>query len=96
MIRVLIVEDDFRVAQVHVAFARRVAGFRVVGTARTGREARDLVEQARPDLLLLDTYLPDESGRIMCSSGTESARISDGTGCAIPAESVTQHFRRTE
>jgi len=62
VIRVLIVEDDFRVAQVHVAFARRVAGFRVVGTARTGREARDLVEQARPDLLLLDTYLPDESG----------------------------------
>jgi two-component system CitB family response regulator len=62
MISVLIVEDDFRVAQIHVAFTRRVPGFRVVGTARTGREARDLVERERPDLVLLDTYLPDESG----------------------------------
>jgi response regulator of citrate/malate metabolism len=62
MIRVLIVEDDFRVAQVHVEFTERVAGFRVVGTARTGQEARELVRRERPDLLLLDTYLPDESG----------------------------------
>jgi response regulator of citrate/malate metabolism len=62
MIRVLIVEDDFRVAQVHVEFTDRVAGFRVVGTARTGQEARELVRRECPDLLLLDTYLPDESG----------------------------------
>jgi two-component system CitB family response regulator len=62
MIRVLIVEDDFRVAQIHVAFAQRVPGFRVVGTARTGQETRELVEREAPDLLLLDTYLPDESG----------------------------------
>jgi response regulator of citrate/malate metabolism len=85
MIRVLIVEDDFRVAQVHVAFAKRVAGFRVVGTARTGREARDLVERARPDLLLLDTYLPDESGldllrdldvdAIMLSAASDAASV---------------------
>ncbi|GII25597.1 response regulator [Planosporangium mesophilum] len=62
MIQVLIVEDDFRVAQIHRAFTERVSGFRVVGTARTGQEARDLVGAERPDLLLLDTYLPDESG----------------------------------
>jgi two-component system CitB family response regulator len=62
VIRVLVVEDDFRVAQVHVAFAHRVPNFKVVGTALTGAEARRLVDERRPDLVLLDAYLPDESG----------------------------------
>jgi two-component system CitB family response regulator len=62
VIRVLVVEDDFRVAQLHVDFTERVAGFRVVGTARTAAEARALLRERVPDLVLLDTYLPDESG----------------------------------
>jgi two-component system CitB family response regulator len=62
MIRVLVVEDDFRVAQVHVDFTRRVEGFEVAGTARTAAEARTLIAALGPDLVLLDTYLPDESG----------------------------------
>ena len=40
MIRVLVVEDDFRVAQMHVEFARRVDGFTVAGVARSAGEAR--------------------------------------------------------
>jgi len=62
VIRVLVVEDDFRVAQLHVDFTERVGGFRVVGTARTAAEARVLLRERVPDLVLLDTYLPDESG----------------------------------
>lgn len=62
MIRVLVVEDDFRVAAVHVDFTHRVDGFAVAGTARTAAEARTLLADLRPDLVLLDTYLPDESG----------------------------------
>ena len=62
MIRTLIVEDDFRVAEVHRAFVERLAGFTVVGEARTAAEAIDLVERTRPDLVLLDLYLPDRSG----------------------------------
>ncbi|WP_432842413.1 response regulator [Dactylosporangium sp. CA-092794] len=61
-IRVLVVEDDFRVARVHVDFTHRVGGFRVVATARTGQEARPAVAAHSVDLVLLDTYLPDESG----------------------------------
>ena len=64
-IRVLVVEDDFRVAQVHVAFTERMPGFTVVGTARTAAEARRLIGERRPDLLLLDVYLPDESGLVL-------------------------------
>lgn len=62
MIRVLVVEDDFRVAQVHAAFTERVAGFTVVGSARTAAEASAMIAELRPDLVLLDTYLPDRSG----------------------------------
>lgn len=62
MIRVLVVEDDFRVAQVHAAFAGRVPGFAVVGTASTAEEARRRIRELEPDLVLLDHYLPDCSG----------------------------------
>jgi two-component system CitB family response regulator len=62
VIRVLVVEDDFRVAQVHAAFTERVAGFTVVGSARTATEASTMIADLQPDLVLLDTYLPDRSG----------------------------------
>ncbi|HUQ81468.1 MAG TPA: LytTR family DNA-binding domain-containing protein [Gemmatimonadaceae bacterium] len=38
------------------------AGFRVVGEAETGSEARELIERARPDVVLLDVQMPDGSG----------------------------------
>jgi response regulator of citrate/malate metabolism len=62
MIRVLVVEDDFRVAQVHVGFTARAEGFTVVGTARTAAECRTILAARPVDLVLLDSYLPDESG----------------------------------
>lgn len=62
MIRTLIVDDDFRVAGVHAGFVEEVPGFAVVGTAHTAAEARARVRELSPDLVLLDVYLPDESG----------------------------------
>jgi response regulator of citrate/malate metabolism len=62
VIRVLVVEDDFRVAKVHVDFTHRVDGFEVATTARTAGEARRVLDERAIDLVLLDTYLPDESG----------------------------------
>jgi two-component system CitB family response regulator len=61
-IRTLIVDDDFMVAKVHRAYVERVAGFEVVGVAHTGAEALEAVDRLRPDLLVLDIYLPDVSG----------------------------------
>lgn len=62
MIRAAIVDDDFRVAALHRAYTERVPGFSVVGEARTGADALALVERVKPDLVLLDIYLPDMSG----------------------------------
>jgi response regulator of citrate/malate metabolism len=62
MIDVLVVDDDFMVARIHCGFVERIEGFRVVGTASTGEEAVAAVDELRPDLVLLDLYLPDMFG----------------------------------
>ncbi|KOU08971.1 response regulator [Streptomyces ardesiacus] len=61
-IGVLVVDDDFMVARVHRAFVDRVEPFRVVGVAGTGEQALTAVGELRPDLVLLDLYLPDVFG----------------------------------
>ena len=62
MIRTLVVDDDYRVAELHCAYVERVAGFQLAGRAHTGADALAEVGQLGPDLVLLDIYLPDMSG----------------------------------
>ena len=62
MIGVLIVDDDFMVAKVHAGFVSALDGFEVLGTASSGASALAEVERLRPDLVLLDVYLPDMTG----------------------------------
>lgn len=62
MIRTLVVDDDFRVAELHRLYTEEVSGFEVVGVARNGAEALDMATRLQPDLVLLDIYLPDISG----------------------------------
>ncbi|MFJ8086533.1 response regulator [Streptomyces sp. NPDC096205] len=50
------------VARVHRAYVERVGPFRVVGSAGSGEEAVAAVDALRPDLVLLDLYLPDGFG----------------------------------
>lgn len=59
---VLVVDDDFRVASVHVGFVEAVPGFRVVGQAGSAAEALRQARELRPDLVLMDVYLPDGDG----------------------------------
>ena len=62
MIRTLVVDDDFRVAAIHAAYVDKVDGFEVIAQAHSAAEAVDAVDRLRPDLMLLDLYLPDEHG----------------------------------
>jgi response regulator of citrate/malate metabolism len=62
MIRTLVVDDDAMTASIHRSYVERVPGFEVVGEAHTGRSALELARTAKPDLVLLDIYLPDMSG----------------------------------
>jgi response regulator of citrate/malate metabolism len=62
VIRTLVVDDDFMAASVHREFTERVPGFVVVGEATTGADALRLIGELKPDLVLLDVYLPDLSG----------------------------------
>ena len=56
---VLVVDDDFRVANMHAGIVDAMPGFTVAGTVNTLAAARD----ADPvDLALVDVYLPDGSG----------------------------------
>jgi response regulator of citrate/malate metabolism len=54
-----------------------IDGFTVVGEARSGTEALELVCSTTPDLLLLDMYLPD-------FSGLELVRRMAATGGPVP------------
>ena len=62
MIRTLVVDDDYRVAEINSAYVERVAGFEVCGRAHTAKAALEAAETRDPDLILLDLYLPDQHG----------------------------------
>lgn len=61
---ILVVEDDFRIADIHRAFIEQSDGFKVVAVARNGAEAREQMARhaAAIQLVLLDAYLPDVEG----------------------------------
>lgn len=70
---VLVVDDDFRVAQIHADVVSATPGFVVRGTARSVAEARGMISDRRPDLLLADVFLPDGDGvELVRSSGLDA------------------------
>ncbi|MGZ0147749.1 response regulator [Kribbella sp. WER1] len=61
-LRVLVVDDDFRVAKLHADAIDTIADCETVGQARSAGDAIRLARTHRPDLVLLDEYLPDAPG----------------------------------
>jgi response regulator of citrate/malate metabolism len=73
MIRTLVIDDDYRVAGIHAAYVARVPGFTVIGQAHSGGEVPESIARLRPDLILLDLYLPDRHGLDVIRDVTELA-----------------------
>lgn len=74
MIRTLIVEDDFRVAEIHAAFVSKVEGFEVLGKVHTVATAYEAILTLNPDLILLDLFLPDQHGLELLASLSQLPR----------------------
>ncbi|GLH63848.1 response regulator [Parageobacillus sp. G301] len=62
MYRVLLIEDDPMVQEVNRQFIEQVKGFTVVGIARNGMEGMQLIRKLRPDLVIIDIYMPHKDG----------------------------------
>lgn len=60
-VRVLVVEDDFVVMQM-IRGRLEEAGYTVAGEASNGRQALEMVQSLRPDVILMDIEMPDIDG----------------------------------
>ncbi len=58
-IRVLIVEDDERISELHQRFVQKLPAFEVIGIANRIADAREMIEILQPDLILLDLFFPE-------------------------------------
>ncbi len=61
-VRVLIIEDDERISEIHRRLTEKVPGFEVVGMAHNLDHGQEMCEVLDPDLILLDLYFPDGYG----------------------------------
>lgn len=67
-LRVLVVDDDFRVAALHASYVNEVPGFTALVPVHDARVVPRIVAEQKPDLLLLDVYLPQGSGLDLLST----------------------------
>ncbi|MXS75345.1 two-component system response regulator [Microbacterium sp. CSI-V] len=89
-IRVLVVDDDFRVAGLHRDAVDARPGFAALEPARTVGEARAAIAAHAPDLLLADVYLPDGDGiELVRSVGLDAFVLSAATDAATVRRAFT-------
>jgi two-component system response regulator DctR len=62
LIKIVLIEDDLMVQEVNRQFVERVPGFKIVGIASNGLEGLKMLRELGPDLVLLDIFMPGQSG----------------------------------
>lgn len=74
--RIVIAEDE-AIIRMDLREMLQEEGYRVIGEAGDGKTAVDLVEQLRPDLVILDIVMPEMDGL------TAAAKIGEGDLAAV-------------
>lgn len=62
VITVLVIEDDPMVQEINRQFVEKVEGFTVIGCASNGKDGIELIKKEKPDLALIDIYMPNQDG----------------------------------
>lgn len=62
MIEVMIIEDDPMVREINSKFLKRVEGFNLYKAVSNLDDAKQFISEKKPDVILLDVYLPNENG----------------------------------
>ncbi|MDN4493247.1 response regulator [Ureibacillus aquaedulcis] len=63
-IKVLLVEDDPMVREVNRQFIERVEGFKIIAMCSNGEEGYNQIIALRPDLVIMDIFMPEQDGLI--------------------------------
>ena len=75
MLRTILVDDEPLALERLQVFFRDIDGAEVIGTARDGREAAEMIADLKPDLAILDIQMPEQNGlRVAATLGEEEKR----------------------
>lgn len=61
-LQLILVEDDPMVREVHRQFIEKIDGFKIVGIATNGQEGLQLIKSCKPDLAIIDIFMPHING----------------------------------
>lgn len=90
--KVLIVDDDPNILM-SLEFLMRKNGYNVL-IARNGTEARELVKENLPDLLLLDIMMPDVDGYQICKEVKSGAKTKHAKVIFISAKTKESDIQK--
>lgn len=94
-IKILIVEDELLLAEMHAEYIKAYTACDKVWLAGNLAEARKMIEYMKPDLILLDNYLPDGKGIDLVHELLQERNSADivFTTAASDMETVTEAIR---
>ncbi|HHR6137279.1 TPA: two-component response regulator DpiA [Providencia alcalifaciens] len=94
-IKILIVEDELLLAEMHAEYIKAYPACDKVWLAGNLAEARKMIEYMKPDLILLDNYLPDGKGIDLVHELLQERNSADivFTTAASDMETVTEAIR---
>ena len=83
---VIVIDDDLDIREVHSEFLR-LKSIDVLATGNNGKDAVELYQKYRPDVVLMDLYMPDFDGFY----GLENIRKTDPNAKVVINIGSTEH-----